>query len=193
MVSHMYCLKPYKSEEHTNFSIFSYLHKLLPWRYSPSKYWGATWSVVLPVNCRAFPSTQNVMCTGHTCMKSWRSVKNCNQNNLAKLHLFHACNVHSFKASYHCVGEKFSFYGANCFSSVSLQDQRMRRWVKYFPFHLSFYISVHTYRGFSLGFIYDNLGADILTKAATEWLLWHLSPPKHINEKSAPPWSDSAV
>lgn len=29
-VSHMYCLKPTKSEENTKFSIFSYLHKLLP-------------------------------------------------------------------------------------------------------------------------------------------------------------------
>lgn len=85
MVSHMYCL--------TNFSIFSYLHKLLPWSYSPSKYWGATWSVVLPVNCRAFPSPQNFMCTGHTCVKSWNSVLVAVLNNLAKLHLFHACNV----------------------------------------------------------------------------------------------------
>lgn len=139
-VSHMYCLKPTKSEENTKFSIFSYLHKLLPWCYSPSKYWGATWSVVLPVNCRAFPSTQNFMCTGHVCMKSWNSVLVAVLNNLAKLHLFHACNVLSFKDSYHCVGEKFPLYGAHCFSSVSLQDQRTRRWVKYFPFYLSFYI-----------------------------------------------------
>lgn len=58
------------------------------------------------------------MCTGHVLVAVL--------NNLAKLHLFHACNVLSFKDSYHCVGEKF-FYGAHCFSSVSLQDQRTRR------------------------------------------------------------------